>query len=100
MDIRPVDMQLMINKASDVNRVNSENQRNSEQQQLFNDAFQKELNEDMRKALETNKSEEENITDREGGNKGQGKDSKKKQSKKKEEGPVKNKSTSFFDVSI
>ncbi len=101
MAIQPIDLQLMMNRTTEVNNpANHQNQRYDAQQQAFNYEFQQQVERSANQINQTNKSEENNIKDGQGGNKGQYKGKKKGQKKNEEKNVKKNKSSSLFDVSI
>lgn len=61
MDIRPVDVQMFINKASQINKNENREQMTNEQFQLFSDNFKKTNEQQNQKTIETNKSEDSQI---------------------------------------
>lgn len=101
MSIRPIDMQMMVHKASDVNKVAIEAQKTDGQQQMFSDQLQKQVEHESQQIIQTNKSEEESIKD--DNRKNKQKYNKNNASGKKKKNLKENKkqdSTSMFDVSI
>lgn len=100
MSINPINMQMMINKASDVNRVNNDQQRMSEEQEAFSNQLKKEAEHDAQKTIKSTHTEEQSIKDGQSGNKGQYSKKDKGKKNEDEEKVKKNKSTSLFDVSI
>lgn len=102
MAIQPIDLQLTMNRATEVNKVNTENQRYSADQQAFNSELQKHVDQELRQVVQSDKSEGKKIKDQQQGEKGKYKknNNKRKNSGQTEEKVVKNKSTSLFDVSI
>lgn len=100
MDIRPVDMQLVINKAADVHKINDNPRQHLENQYNFADSFTKEANHESQKTVNLQKGEDQNISDGKGG---KNKDSRRRNRKKanqQEESDKNVKSGSIFDVSI
>ena len=61
MDIRPVDVQMFINKSSQLNRGEDFDQKNMDQNLMFSEHLKKNIETENRKTIETNKSEEQNI---------------------------------------
>lgn len=100
MAIQPIDMQVMIHKTTEVNKTNNEFQKTNEQQLMFADQMQKQVEHNTQHVVNTNKSEEETIEDGKGGNKGQYKKGRKRKEEKKENLKKNNGSSSMFDVSI
>ena len=99
MAIQPVDLQLMLNRSTEINHTTNQNQRYDAQQQNFNFEFQQHIEQRANQTNEVNKSEGEEIKDGQGRNKGKYKGSKKDE-KKEDKKVKKNKSNSLFDVSI
>lgn len=101
MDIRPVDVQMFINKSAQINKNENQEQKGNEQFQLFSDHFQKTTQEQQNKTIETNKSEDSQIN-KDGKNKGQNKNKEKNNSKSKEKDKKNNSGVklSLFDISI
>lgn len=102
MDIRPVDVQMFINKASQVNRGEDNNQRNMDQNLMFSEHLKKNVETENRKTIESNKANEDNV-DKDG--KGNGASYHKKNNNKKSKDNKnlksnKNNSLSFLDISI
>ncbi len=61
MDIRPVDVQMFINKSSQINRNEDNNQKNLDQNLMFSEHLKKNVETDNKRTIESNKSEEQNI---------------------------------------
>lgn len=100
MAIQPIDLQLMMNRSTEINHTNTQNQRYDAQQQAFNYEFQQHIEQNANQTNEINKSEQNEIKDGQGGNKGKYKGKKRNNKKDDEKSVKKNKSTSLFDVSI
>lgn len=100
MAIQPIDLQLIMNRSTEINHTNTQNQRYDAQQQSFNYEFQQHIEQNANQTNEINKSEQNEIKDGQGGNKGKYRGKKKNQKKNDEKNVKKNKSTSLFDVSI
>ncbi len=100
MAIQPVDLQLMMNRSTEISPTASQNQRYDAQQQAFNYEFQQHIEQNATQTSEVNKSEHNEIKDGQNRNKGQYKGNKKRDTRKDEQKVKKNKSTSLFDVSI
>jgi len=101
MSIRPIDMQILIQRAAEVNRADQgEGRRPEVLQQQFSQIIQKQTEEEDHQVLKTNKAEQEAVDkDGKGGNlyerrkKDKGKtDEKEKQGKSKGSG--------MFDISV
>lgn len=106
MDIRPVDVQMFINKSSQIDKNENREQKGNEQFQMFSEHFQKTTKDEMQKTIETNKSEDRELNKDRKGNK-RNKETKEnkgiKASKEKEnskENKNKNQGISLFDISI
>jgi len=99
MDIRPVDIQLMMNKASEVNKVSDTV---SSQQQMFSAHLEEKTRQETQRTVNTSKSEGETITDKQQSNKREYKGKKSKRHKKENDSADKKKAanTSLFDVKI
>nr|WP_317358274.1 hypothetical protein [uncultured Tyzzerella sp.] len=101
MDIRPVDVQMFINKSSQLNRAEDFDQKNMDQNLMFSEHLKKNIETENRKTIETNKSEEQNINkDGKGNNGHYKKQQKNKNINSKEEKSKKTNSLSFLDISI
>lgn len=103
MDIRPVDVQMFINKSSQINRNEDNNQKNMDQNLLFSQHLKKNIETENKRTIESNKSEQQGINKDGKGNSG----SYKKSEKQKKEEDKKNKNNnsnkeklSFLDISI
>ncbi len=99
MSIQPIDLQLMMNRSTEVNNV-AQNQKYDAQQQSFNYEFQQHVEQNLSQINESNKSEDAEIRDGHNRNKGQYRGGKREKKKEEEKTIKKNKSTSLFDVSI
>lgn len=99
MDVRPVDVQMFINKSSQINRAEDNNQKNMDQNLMFSGHFKKNVETENRRTVESNKSEEQNIN-KDG--KGNGSYYKKQQKGKDKNNKKNNKNDglSFLDISI
>lgn len=101
MDIRPVDVQMFINKSSQVNRNEDNNQRNMDQNLMFSEQLKKNVETDNKRTIESNKSEEQNINKDGKGNGSYYKNNKKDKEKDKDSKKNnKNDGLSFLDISI
>jgi len=81
MSIRPVDLQVMLPRSAEVNRINNnENNRPEAQQQQFAQMLQKKTEQDQQQVVSTFKADK-NAVDKDGSNKN-GRDGSKKQQKK------------------
>lgn len=100
MAIQPVDLQLMVNRSTELNQTTNHNQKYDAQQQTFNYEFQQHIQQSASQINQTNKSEENNIKDGQNRNKGQYKGRKQSKKKTDDKNTKKNKSNSLFDVSI
>ncbi len=100
MSIQPIDLQLMMNRSTEVNHVTTQNQRYDAQQQSFNYEFQQHVEQNLTQINKSNKSEDTEIHDGQGRNKGQYRGQKREKKKEEEQQIKKNKSSSLFDVSI
>lgn len=100
MAISPIDMHLMVQKTTDVNRTNMDAKRMGDEQTMFADQFQKEIKQESQKAAKSEKSEGESIKDKEGRNKGKHQASKREKEKEEKKKKNNNNSGSLFDVSI
>lgn len=102
MEIRPVDMQLFVNKSADVNKINDQSQQNMESQQLFSEEFAKTTERENQSTVNSQKSEDRNIADdgSGGGNKSGNRRNRKRKSVEEEEKVKKKLGGSIFDVSI
>lgn len=85
MSIRPVDLQVILPKSPEISQIhNNINNRPENQQQVFAQHLQKQVEHNQQQVLQTNKSEKQNV-DKDGSNKN------KQQAKKKDEDEAKNK---------
>ncbi len=100
MAIQPIDLQLMMNRSTEINHSSTQNQRYDAQQQAFNAEFQHQIEQTAQQATEVSKAEENAIKDGQSRNKGSYNGKKGKGKKDEEKNVKKNKSTSLFDVSI
>lgn len=103
MDIRPVDVQMFINKSSQIDKNENREQKGNEQFQMFSEHFQKTTKDEMQKTIETNKSEDRELNKDGKGNKRNKQNKEIKASKEKEnskENKNKNQGISLFDISI
>ena len=102
MSIRPIDMQVIIPKTSEVSKIShTENQKPMEEQMQFATQLDKQYIQNQQQVLEGSKSEKSEIKDREGRNKreySKSKEKKNEQENKKDKKPAD--STSIFDVKI
>ena len=101
MAIRPVDMQVLMHKATETNRAEQgEGRRPEVAHQEFAQVMQKHTEDEQRQVLQTNKTEQDNI-DQDG--KGHNKYERRRREKQKEEEARQKRqqaSMSMFDVSI
>lgn len=101
MDIKPVDVQMFINKSSQINKNENQEQKGNEQFQFFAETFKKTNQEKNQKTIETNKSEDSQVN-KDGKNQNQ----KQKNNKQKNNKTLNNKnsnkkqSQSLFNVCI
>lgn len=102
MDIRPVDVQMFINKTSQLNKSEDNNQKANDQNLMFSDHLKKNFESENQKTIESNKSEEQNISKDGRGNKGSYQKNKKnkKQQEQEKDKKTKKSSMSFLDISI
>lgn len=101
MDIRPVDVQMFINKSSQINRAEDNNQKNMDQNLMFSEHLKKNVETENRRTIESNKSEEENINkDGKGNGSYYKKQQKQKDKDKNNKKNNKNDGLSFLDISI
>ncbi len=100
MDIRPVDVQMFINKSSQINRTEDDTQKNMDQNLMFSEHLKKNVEIENKKTIESNKAQEQDV-DKDG--RGKGNLSRRKNSKK-DKGNKKDKNSkdglSFLDISI
>ena len=54
MDIRPVDVQMFINKSSNINRAEDNNQKNMDQNLLFSEHLKKNVETENKKTINLN----------------------------------------------
>ncbi|WP_250278444.1 hypothetical protein [[Clostridium] colinum] len=101
MDIKPIDVQMFINKSTQINKSEDYNHRNLEQNFIFSEHFKKNTDMEGQKTIESSKTEEENINkDKKGkGNLYNKNNNKKSQSLTKEKDNKKD-NLSFLDISI
>ena len=105
MAIRPVDMQVMIHRASEVNRVtNNDGSRAENQNTQFANQFQKAVQQDSKQVVNSSQAEHADIEKDGGRNKGGG-DAEKKRQKRTRPGNEAEKdkkelNRSMFDVRI
>ena len=101
MDIRPVDVQMFINKSSNINRSEDNNQKNMDQNLLFSEHLKKNVETENKKTIESNKSEQQNVNKDGKGNSGSYSQNKKQKNKEDEKEKMNNKDKlSFLDISI
>lgn len=100
MDIRPVDVQMFINKSSQINKNENQEQKGTEQYQLFSDHFQKTTEKQEQKTIETNKSEDSQINKDGKGNGNNSKNKKNKKNNQKDKKTTNNQRLGLFNVSI
>ena len=101
MSIRPVDMQVLLPKSTEVSSQN--NHRPETQQQQFTEHMNKQLEHANRSVIQTSKSDEKNNINKDGRNKDEqsSKDKKKNAPRNREKsGEKKNSSSTMFDVTI
>lgn len=101
MSIRPVDLQVVVQRTAEVGRVNESNPRQDANTQAFSDVVKKEIDLNDKQVLDLNKSEQDKITkDGKGnsGNSGQGK--KKKQKENDDQTKDAPRQMGMFDVSV
>lgn len=86
MSIRPVDLQVMLPKSSEVAQIhNNISNRPESQQQLFAQHLQKQVEHNQQQVLQTNKSERQNV-DKDGSNKNKQPAKKKNEDDSKDKG--------------
>lgn len=103
MEIRPVDVQMFINKSSQTTRTEDNAQHNMDQNLMFSEHLKKNVQEESKKTIETNKSKEQNINKDKKGNGGFYKNNKKSQKDQEKDEKEENKkplSLSFLDITI
>ena len=101
MDIRPVDVQMFINKSSNINRAEDNNQKNMDQNLLFSEHLKKNVETENKKTIESNKSEQQNVNKDGKGNSGPYSQNKKQKNKEGEKEKMNTKDKlSFLDISI
>lgn len=102
MSIRPIDMHVMVQNTSDVNKFNNETIRTDIQQQMFSGQLKKAAEQDANSVVQTNKAEKQSIEDEEKEESGYSGYNKKNKSKKKKENKPdsKPKESNLFDVTI
>mgnify|MGYP001624989762 CR=1 FL=1 len=100
MDIRPVDVQMFINKSSQINRTEDNNQKTMDENLMFSEHLKKNVETENKRTLESNKSEGQNINKDGKGNNGQYKKQGKNKKKKQKNEKKYNNSLSFLDISI
>lgn len=100
MDIKPVDVQMFINRSSQINKSEDSTQKHLDQNLMFAEHFRKNIETDNKKTLESNKSEKENVDKDSKNNRNFNKRDKnnKKEDVKKEE--AKKEKLSFLNISI
>lgn len=104
MSIRPVDLQVLVQKSGEIHRMNDNNQRQDLNTQAFADVMKKEVKLDDQQVRNLNKSEQEKINKDGKGNASYDKQEKEKEDEKKEKGKDALKEaprhTGMFDMSI
>lgn len=101
MDIRPVDVQMFINKSSQLNSAEDNNQKSMDQNLMFSEHLKKNVETENKKTIESNKSEEQNINKDGKGNSNYYKDQKKNKDRdNKKDKNNKKDGLSFLDISI
>ena len=102
MSIRPVDLQVMVQKTAESSRINQHDSAKTDvAQQQFASQFQKEVEIHEQQVLQSNKSEQENIDKNGRGAKDDSRDKRKKRDRRdSEEQKDPMKSNSIFDVTI
>jgi predicted secreted Zn-dependent protease len=101
MSIRPVDMQVTVQKSPDINRAqNNEANRPEAAQQHFSQKLQREVEQRDQQVVQTNRSEDRNV-DKDGkGSGGFAGSNKKRQPSKKNDDKEKRPGSSLLDISI
>lgn len=103
MAIRPVDLQLLVQKTTEINRTEQGEARRPEvQHQQFSQVMQKHTDQETHQVLQSNKSEHDGIN-KDGSSQNQYERRKKNKGKEKDEHKsksAKSGSTSMFDVTI
>ena len=61
MSIGPIDLNIMVNQTTNVNRIADEGVRNNEEQAAFSQHMQQEVLHDQQKTVQTSKSNEQHI---------------------------------------
>ena len=102
MDIRPIDVQMFINKSSQINRSEDNNQKNMDQNLMFSEHLKKNVETENKKTIESNKAQEQDVN-KDG--KGNGNLYSKKHNKKDDKNNKNDKNSkkdglSFLDISI
>lgn len=101
MSIRPIDMQVMIPKSTEVSKIShTENQRPIQEQQLFANQLEQQATQNQQKVMYSDKTEKGEIKDREGRNRREAEKKKKKKEQDEKENKKPIGSTSIFDVKI
>ncbi len=101
MSIRPIDMQVIIPKSTEVSKIpQAENQKPIQEQQLFANQLEQQTIQNQQQVMQSDKSEKGAIRDREGRNKREAEKRKKKKEQDKKENKKPIGSTSIFDVKI
>ncbi len=100
MDIRPVDVQMFINKSSQINRTEDNNQKTMDENLMFSEHLKKNVETENKRTLESNKSEGQNINKDGKGNNGQYKKQGKNKKETQKNEKKYNNSLSFLDISI
>ena len=102
MAIRPVDLQVMVQKAGETTRINQhDNARPEVAQQLFAEQLEKQARHESQFVQESQKPEQETV-DKDGrgpGSEGEGRGKGKERKKEDDQSPIA-KSDSMFDISI
>ena len=99
MDIRPIDAQMFINRASQISKSEDTMQRQEEQNLIFSEHFRKNVETENKKTMESNETEKENVNKDSNNKNYYSKQKKNKKECKKEEKANKEK-TGFLDISI
>lgn len=100
MDIKPINVQMFINKSSSTSRLENNEQRNLEQSMIFSEQMKKNIDEENNKTVNSNKAEDREIN--KDGKQNKNKQEKNKKNNKKQENENKNNkaSLSFLNISI
>lgn len=100
MDIRPVDVQMFINKSMQTNRNDDFNQYETDKNLTFFEHFKKDIETDNKKTIESDKSNQASINKDGKGHSSYNNKKENKKEEKKKNTSTKSKSLGFLDISI